>query len=295
MPHANLQGVFLASAHETKLILLGTKGGPRVGGTRANPANVILTGGTPYVVDCGYGVTRQLIAAGMRPEQVRTILITHHHSDHILELGPLIYNIWVGGVHEPIEVWGPPPLQQVMDGFLRSMDYDIAIRIDDEGRADLRQLVRVHEFEAPAVLFEANGVRVSAARVHHPPLTHAYAYRFDAPDRAIVLSGDTAVCPEIIAFARGADVLLHEVMHLGGVNRLIAARPSIARLREHLLASHTTTEQVGKVATEAGVKTLVLNHLVPGDDPGITEEMWLAGPRRDFDGVVILGRDLQTV
>lgn len=285
----------MTSGHETRLTLLGTKGGPRVGGTRANPANVVHAGGTPYVVDCGYGVTHQLIAAGIRPEQVRTILITHHHSDHTLELGPLLYNIWIGGVHESLDVWGPPPLRQVIDGFLASMDYDIGVRIHDEGRADLRKLIRVHEFEAPAVLFEANGVRVSAARVHHPPLTHSCAYRFDGPDRSIVLSGDTAVCPEIVAFARGADVLLHEVMHLGGIDRLIAARPSIARLREHLVASHTSTEEVGKVATAAGVKMLVLNHLVPGDDPSLTEEMWLADPRRDFDGPVILGRDLQTI
>ena len=285
----------LASAHETKLILLGTKGGPRVGGARANPANVVLAGGAPYIVDCGYGVTRQLIAANIRPEQVRTILITHHHSDHTLELGPLLYNIWVGGVHEPLDVWGPPPLRQVIDGFLHSMDYDIAVRIHDEGRVDLRTLVRVHEFEAPAVLFEKGGMRVSATKVHHPPLTHSYAYRFDAPDRSIVLSGDTAVCPQIVAFARGADVLLHEVMHLGGVDRLIAARPSIARLRDHLLASHTTTEKVGKVAAQAGVKTLVLNHLVPGDDPSITEEMWTAAARKDFGGTVILGQDLQVI
>jgi ribonuclease BN (tRNA processing enzyme) len=285
----------MASSSETKLILLGTKGGPRVGGTRANSANLVVAGGTPFVVDCGYGVTHQLIAAGFRPEQVRTVLITHHHSDHTLELGPFLYNIWVGGVHEPLDVWGPPPLRAVIDGFLASMDYDIGIRIDDEGRADLRRLIRVHEFEAPAVLFETAGVRVSAGRVHHPPLSHSYAYRFDAPDRSIVLSGDTAVCPELVKFAHGADVLLHEVMHLGGIDRLIAARPSIARLREHLLASHTTTEEVGKVAQAAGVRTLVLNHLVPGDDPLLTEQMWTDAARADFSGTVILGHDLQVI
>jgi ribonuclease BN (tRNA processing enzyme) len=285
----------MAFAQDTRLILLGTKGGPRVGGTRANPASLVVAGGTPYVVDCGYGVTHQLIAAGYRPEQVRTVLITHHHSDHTLELGPLLYNIWVAGVHEPLDVWGPPPLRKVIDGFLASMDYDIGIRIHDEGRADLRGLIRVHEFEAPAVLFEKDGLRVRAARVHHPPLTHCYAYRFDAPDRSIVLSGDTAVCPELVTFAQGADVLLHEVMHLGGIDRLIAARPGIARLREHLLASHTTTEEVGNVAQSAGVKILVLNHLVPGDDPHLTEEMWTEAARRDFSGTVILGRDLQVI
>jgi ribonuclease BN (tRNA processing enzyme) len=279
----------------TKLILLGTKGGPRVTGGRANPANVVMVDGEPFVVDCGYGVTRQLITAGIQPQQVRKILITHHHSDHILELGPLIYNIWVGGVHEPIDVWGPPPLRQIIDAFLASMAYDIDIRIDDEDRVDLRTLVRVHEFEAPAVVHRTDRLRISAAKVMHPPLPHAYAYRFDAHDRSIVLSGDTCYWPDLIAFARGADVLLHEVMHLGGIDRLVARMPQIGRLREHLLAAHTTTQEVGKIAAAAGVKTLVLNHFVPGDDPTITDDMWCADPRKDFSGTVIAGRDLQVI
>ena len=285
----------MALIRDTTLVLLGTKGGPRVCRGRANPANVVVVKDSPYVIDCGYGVTRQLIEAGIQPQQVRTILITHHHSDHILELGPLIYNVWVCGLREPIDVWGPPPLRRIIDGFLQSMAYDIGIRIEDEGRVDPRELVRVHEFEVPGVVFEADGVVVSAAKVHHPPLTHAYAYRFDAHDRSIVLSGDTALCPQFVPFAKGADVLLHEVMYLEALDRLIAGIPNAARLRQHLLASHTTTKEVGKVATEAGVKTLVLNHLVPGDDPSITDEMWLADPCRDFDGQVMVGCDLQTI
>ncbi|HXF88131.1 MAG TPA: MBL fold metallo-hydrolase [Xanthobacteraceae bacterium] len=279
----------------TKLVLLGTKGGPRVGKGRANPANAVVVNGRPYVVDCGYGVTRQLIEAGIAPQTVRDILITHHHSDHILELGPLIYNIWVGGLREAIDVWGPPPLHEIVGGFFRSMAYDMDIRIADEGRADLRQLVRLHEFDAAGVLFEHDSVRVSAAKVHHPPLPHAYAFRFDAADRAIVLSGDTAPCRGIVEIARGADVLLHEVMHRDGIERLAARMPNIARLREHLIAAHTTTEQVGKTAAEAGAKLLVLNHFVPGDDETITEAMWLEGPRRHFAGPVIAGRDLQVI
>ncbi len=285
----------MPSAHETRLILLGTKGGPRVASGRANPGNVVMVAGEPYVVDCGYGVTRQLIAAGIEPARVRKILITHHHSDHILELGPLIYNVWACGLREPIDVWGPPPLRQIIESFLQSMSYDIDIRIDDEGRADLRKLVRVHEFAADGRVLEADAVKVSAVKVIHPPLPHAYAYRFDTADRSIVLSGDTAVCRELIAFSQGADVLLHEVMHLGGLDRLVARMPGAARLREHLLAAHTTTTEVGKVAAAAGVKTLVLNHLVPGDDPSITDEMWGAEPAADFGGDVIVGRDLQVI
>ncbi len=282
-------------AGDTRLILLGTKGGPRVTAGRANPANVVRVDGEPIVIDCGYGATRQLIAAGIQPHEVRKILITHHHSDHILELGPLVYNIWVAGVHEPIDVWGPPPLRRIIDGFLQSMAYDIDIRIADEARADLRALVRVHEIEAPAIVHATDRLRISAAKVMHPPLPHAYAYRFDAHDRSIVLSGDTCYWPDLIAFARGADVLLHEVMHLGAIDRLVARMPQIARLREHLVAAHTTTAEVGKIAAGAGVGTLVLNHFVPGDDPAITDEMWCADPRRDFAGPVVAGRDLQVI
>ena len=142
------------AAGDAKLVLLGTKGGPRVSKGRSNPANLILAGGRSYVVDCGYGVTKQLIEASIQAHQVRTILITHHHSDHNLELGPLIYSAWAGGLREPIDVWGPPPLQQLIDGFFQSMAYDIDIRIEDEGRVDPRKLVRVHEFEAPGKVFE---------------------------------------------------------------------------------------------------------------------------------------------
>jgi ribonuclease BN (tRNA processing enzyme) len=285
----------VATTSETRLILLGTNGGPRVGSGRASPANVVVVNNRPYVIDCGYGVTRQLIQAGIPPQLVRTILITHHHSDHNLELGPLLYNIWVSGLHEPIHVWGPPPLRQIVDGFFRSMAYDIDIRVGSDGRVDLRGLVRVHEFESPGVVLETDDVTITAGKGNHPPLSHAFAYRFDAHDRSIVLSGDTSRCPEIASLAMGADVLLHEVMHPDGVDRLIARSPHAPRLREALFAMHTTTKEVGKIAAEADVKTLVLNHFVPGDDLSITDEMWRADPSKDFDGLLIVGRDLQTI
>jgi ribonuclease BN (tRNA processing enzyme) len=280
---------------DTRLILLGTNGGPRIGSGRASPANVVVVNDRPYLIDCGYGVTRQLIRAGIPPQQVRAILITHHHSDHNLELGPLLYNIWVSGLHDPIDVWGPPPLQQIIDGFFHSMAYDIDIRVGSDGRVDLRKLVRVHEFEAPGIVLETGEVKITAGKGNHPPLSHAYAYRFDAHDRSIVLSGDTARSPEIVSFATGADVLLHEVMHLDGIDRLVGRVPRAPRLREALLAMHTTTKEVGKVAAEANVKTLVLNHFVPGDDVSITDEIWRADPSEDFDGLLVVGRDLQTI
>lgn len=310
-------------ASDTKVVLMGTKGGPRVGKGRANPSNLVIAAGRSYVIDCGYGVTRQLVEAGFQAHEVRTILITHNHSDHMLELGPLIYNAWAGGLREPIEVWGPPPIGRIVANFLDSVGYDIDIRMADEGRPDLRKLVAVHEFEAPpspflspqvgeaqsiyparaageasaraATMFERDGLKVSAARVRHPPISHAYAYRFDASDRSIVFSGDTTYSPELIALAKGADVLVHEVMHLGGLERLLSRVPNAPSLRKHLIDSHTTTEQLGHVAAEAGAKILVLSHLVPGDDPSITDVMWIEDVRKNFSGEIVVGRDLMMI
>jgi ribonuclease BN (tRNA processing enzyme) len=285
----------LPSTNDTRLILLGTKGGPRVGRGRANPANVVVVNDRPYVIDCGYGVTRQLVDAGIEAHEVRTILITHHHSDHMLELGPLIYNAWAGGLREPIDVWGPPRVGKIVASFLESMAYDIDIRIEDEGRPDLRTLVRVHEFEPPGPVFEADGLKVSATKVRHPPLTHAYAYRFDTPGRSIVLSGDSTYSPELIALARGADVLVHEVMHLASIDRMLSRVANAPTLRRVLMGYHTTTEQLGHVAAEAGVETLVLTHFVPGDDPSITDAMWVEGVRKNFAGKIVVGCDLMTI
>jgi len=293
----------IAAQGGTKVVLLGTKGGPRVNQGRANPSSMVTAAGQSYVVDCGYGVIRQLVEAGVEVHEVRTILITHNHSDHMLELGPLVYSAWAGGRREPVEVWGPPPIGKIVASFLDSLAYDIDIRMADEGRPDLRKLVSVREFEAPTVpsdgtsptVFERDGLRVSAVRVRHPPITHAYAYRFDAPDRSIVVSGDTTYSPELIVLASGADVLVHEVMHLGGLDRLLARNPNAPTLRKHLIDSHTTTEQVGRVAAEARVKTLVLSHLVPGDDPSITDAMWIEDVRKNFSGKIIVGRDLMVI
>jgi ribonuclease BN (tRNA processing enzyme) len=288
----------VAAPDATKIVLLGTKGGPRVNKGRANAANLVTGAGRSYVVDCGYGVTRQLVEAGVEANEVRTILVTHNHSDHMLELGPLVYNAWAGGLRAAIDVWGPPPVGRIVSGFFDSVSYDIDIRMEDEGRPDLRNLVRVHEFEAegaPATVFTHDGLRVSAVKVRHPPITHAYAYRFDAPDRSIVLSGDTTYSPELIALAKGADVLVHEVMHLGGLDRLLARNPNAPALRKHLIDSHTTTEQLGHVAAEAGVRTLVLSHFVPGDDPAITDTMWTEDVRKNFAGEIVVGRDLMRI
>lgn len=280
----------------TRLILLGTKGGLRVGGDgRANPSSLLLIDGVPYVVDCGYGVSRQLVRAGVPLNSLRYVFLTHHHSDHNLEYGPLLYNGWAAGLKQQVDVYGPPPLAHMTDAFLQSMQFDIEIRIADEGRSDLRELINTHEFDRAGTVCRMGDVTVSSLRVWHPPVENTYAYRFDTKDRAIVFSSDTAYFPELAAFAEGADVLVHEAMYLPGLDALVKRVPNASRLREHLLASHTLTEDVGRIAHASGVGTLVLSHLVPGDDPTITDEMWAEGVRKHFSGRIIVGSDLMEI
>ena len=179
--------------------------------------------------------------------------------------------------------------------FFRYEKFDIDTRITDEGRVDPRKLITVHEFDKPGIVMQNDDVKVTNCRVRHPPITHAYAFRFDAKDRSIVISGDTAYAPELAEFAKGADVLVHEVMYLPAIEKLIKEHAASTRLREHLLASHTSTEDVGRIAAQAGVKTLVLTHFVPGDDPSITDEQWSEGVRKYFKGRIIVGKDLMEI
>jgi len=284
-----------APAARTRIVLLGTAGGPTPKALRAAPASAVVVGDAVYVVDCGNGVARQLALAGLRLGALRGVFVTHHHSDHNADYGNLLLLAWAADLRTPVDTWGPPPLKRMTRQFLRMNDVDIRTRIADEGRADPATLIRAHELRAGGEVMRDERVRVRAAVVEHPPLRPAFAYRFDTADRSVVFSGDTRPSAALIELARGADVLVHEVMYLPALEKLIASEPQAARLRQHLLDSHTTAEQVGRVASEAGVKTLVLNHFVPGGDAALTDEVWRAAVAPHFKGELVIGRDLLEV
>jgi ribonuclease BN (tRNA processing enzyme) len=282
-------------AASSRLILLGTAGGPTPKPNRAASAQVVVVGDAAYVIDCGNGVARQLVLAGIKLKALRSIFITHHHSDHVVDYGALVMLAWASDLATPIDSYGPPPLVDMTRGFLDVNRVDIAVRTADEGRPPLADLIRPHEItRAGPVMADAN-VRVTAALVEHPPLVPSLAYRFDCPDRSIVISGDTRPSEALVALAKGADILVHEVMYLPALEALIASEPNAPTLREHLLASHTSAADVGKVATRAGVKTLVLSHFVPGGFPFVTDEQWHDAVRPHFAGKIVVGRDLMVL
>jgi ribonuclease BN (tRNA processing enzyme) len=274
----------------TKLVLLGTGGGPTPKVTRSAPAHAVVVDGVSYIVDCGNGVARQMARAKLPFGSLRSVFVTHHHSDHNADFGNLFLLLWAAGLDRPVDAYGPPPLATMTDQFLALNAYDIATRIADEGRPPLAPLIRPHDIDAPGEVYRDERVRVTCALVCHPPVVPAFAFRFDAPDRSIVFSGDTAPCDSLVNLARGADVLVHEVMHEPSLDAICARLSNATRLREHLLASHTTEDQVGAVAREAGVKTLVLTHFVPADS--VPAESWRKAAARHFAGPIVVGEDL---
>jgi ribonuclease BN (tRNA processing enzyme) len=284
-----------ATQGRTRLILLGTGGGPRPRVATMASAQVIVAGDRLYVVDCGDGVARQIVLAGLPLTALRHVFITHHHSDHNADYGNLLLLAWASGLRERVDTWGPPPIEQITRLFLEMSATDIETRIVDEGRAPLAPLIHAHELSQPGVVFQEDGVKVTAAAAVHPMIKSALAYRFDCADRSIVISGDTAMADTIIALAKAADVLVHEALYPEAADRLAARLPTATRLKEHLLASHTTAEECGKVAAAAGVKLLVMSHFVPADDPLVTEQMWIDAARRHFKGRIIVGRDLMEI
>jgi ribonuclease BN (tRNA processing enzyme) len=275
-----------------RLILLGTAGGPRPRQSRAASSQVVIVDDVAYVVDCGDGVARQLALAGVPLASVRHVFITHHHSDHNADYGNLLLLAWAAGLRERVGTWGPPPLRAMTAAFLELNAFDIATRTADEGRVPFAPLIDPHELTEGGVVMQDERVKVTAALVPHPPVVPSFAYRFDAPGRSIVISGDTTRSDSLVRLARGADVLVHEALYPEGIDRLVAGVKNAAHLKQSVLAHHTTAEDVGRVAQAAGVKTLVLSHLVPAEDPAITDRMWIAAASRHFRGRVVIGRDL---
>jgi ribonuclease BN (tRNA processing enzyme) len=275
-----------SAARTSRLILLGTAGGPTPKTTRSGPSQIIVIGSRGYVIDCGDGVARQMMLAGVFGT-LRHIFITHHHSDHNADYGNLLLLEWGTHLTTTVDTWGPPPLARMTTLFLEMSAPDLTVREKDEGRPPLRPLVHPHEVRRGGFVMRDDLVTVTCAVVDHPLMPLALAYRFDCPDRSIVFSGDTRRSANLIALAKGADVLVHEALYLPAA----PGAPGSA-LRKHVLESHTPVEEVGRVAAEAGVRTLVLSHFVPSEDPPITDDQWLAGARTHFSGHIVVGHDL---
>jgi ribonuclease BN (tRNA processing enzyme) len=272
-----------------RIVTLGVKGGPSLRGGGAMPSSSLLDlDGKRIVIDAGLGVARGLVQAGVALPSVQAVFITHLHSDHVLELGGLIHTAWVSGLRTPIHVYGPPGIEDYWNGFLQAMSFDIHLRVVDDGRIPLTDLVQITTVAEGEVAFD--GLRVRAMAVNHPPVDFAFAFRFDGT-RSVTFSGDTVYHPPLAEFAKGSDVLVHEALLPEGIDAILQRTGGGEKLRHHLTAAHTMIDDVGRIAAAAGVGRLVLNHLVPVDDPAFTDDNWRSRAALAYSGSVTVGKD----
>jgi ribonuclease Z len=268
------------------LIVLGT-GMPRPDPQHAGPAAAITAGDTWFLIDSGRGVTMRVAATPLKYENMRAVFITHLHSDHIAGLPDLFVSSWMfGRKTTALQLYGPAGIKKLAAAMLQFFDYDIHIRRDlVEQLPAAGATIRTHVVRE-GVVYEDGQVRVTAFEVEHPPIKPAFGYRFESGGRSIVITGDMRPNPNLVRYAKGADILVSEAYLPEWFDE--KDTPEVAA---RLKAYHTTPEQAGQMATAAGVKTLVLTHLVP---PG-AEETFRQRAQTTFKGRVVVGRDLMTV
>jgi len=282
----------LSNVKDNYVALLGTKGGPAIRpGSSMPTSNLICVNGEQIIVDCGLGVTRGLVDQDMALKDIAKIFITHLHSDHYLELGPLLHTAWTAGLKTAVEVWGPEGLKQYWDNFLLSMQADIDLRIEDEGRPDLAELVEFHVIDEGLVVAR-DGLTVDAIRTQHPPLIDCFALSFKTNQVHVVFSGDTAPLAPLVEFSRGADLLIHEAMLESALPALLKrVGNGSEKLMQHWLRSHTFAHDAAKTAVAADVGALALNHLIPSDDPAYTADHWHEAVNSIWSGDLYIGHD----
>jgi ribonuclease BN (tRNA processing enzyme) len=274
-----------AAAQDTRLILLGT-GNPNPDPERMGPSVAVVSGDRVYIVDAGPGVVRRAAKAGIRMDQLTRAFLTHLHSDHTVGLPDLIFTPAVTGRQGALEIYGPPGVRAMTSHIMQAWKEDIAIRLHGmEPSVPGAYVVRAHDVK-PGEIYRDETLRVLAIAVNHGTWKHAYAYRFEASDKTIVISGDTTYSPGLIAAAKGCDILVHEVYSQKGLER------RTPDWQKYHAAFHTSGPDVGRIAAEVRPKKLVLYHTLPMRESAdeVIQEI-----RTRFSGEIIYAADLDVI
>jgi len=272
-----------------KVTLLGT-GCPQCDPDRLGPASLVQHGSRQLLIDVGSGATQRLISAGSSGRALDAVLLTHLHSDHIVDLFQLVISSWHQGRNRPQRIYGPEGTRRFVDGLMALWRPELEQRIAHELRPSTAALeVEVVEIAGGEVL-RIDGLTVRTVAVDHFPVKPAYGFVVEADGTRAVFSGDTAPCPALVAAARGADLLVHECF-IHGIMRPepnLRTEPGLANVARY----HTASSEIGKIAAEAQVRCLLLNHFVP---TRFDKDAVLAEVRRDYLGPALIGEDLMSV
>ncbi len=285
-----LPGALLAAEQPPamQVILLGT-GYPRPDPERAGPSTAVVVGNRVFIVDAGRNVMTRFWQTRLPSKNLRGVFLTHLHSDHTAGLPDLFATTWIFGRHAPLELYGPEGTEKLADALADYFAADIHIRRDlTEMRPAEGATINAHIVQE-GVVYEDADVRITAFAVDHRPVSPAFGYLFDLLNRegksvhSVVISGDTRPSENLIKHAKGVDLLIHEVYlpeHFDDVDP-----PEVAA---RLKAYHTSADEVGQIAAVAGVKLLVLTHVIPGDG----EQTILERAAKYFKGKIVVGKDL---
>ena len=284
-----------------ELLLLGTSS-PMHSPQRFGPSQLISAGGKNLLVDTGWGATLRLFQAGVPPQRIDAVFITHLHSDHTTDMADFLVMRWVGGIKHAIPIYGPAGTLRMIKGFQEAMAADTQYRLAHHGdklwsgglAAD------VTEFEAgeePAEITRIGDIVVKAFEVDHYPVKPAYGFRFEREGRSIVISGDTNPCAGLLKGAKNADILVCDSMNLEMMRGLEENLRKIgnevqASLLEDAHTYHAPITAMAEVAAAANVQHLVLSHIMPpvGED---AVPQFTAGLDEIYRGKISVGRDLE--
>jgi ribonuclease Z len=293
----------LASLEDGLHVGLCGTGSPMPNPQRAGPCNVVIAGDQVFVVDMGENGNRNLNLMGISTAEVKALLLTHFHSDHIDGIGPLMLFHWTRGASTaPLPVYGPEGVEQVVAGFNAAYALDHGYRVAHHGEAVVPgsgggAAARPFVLEGnAAVILQSGGLTVTAFKVDHDPITPAVGYRFDYKGRSLCISGDAAKSANLIATCKGADLIVHDALQPQMVKEIEAVfaaqgNAKTAKIFADIQDYHATPEQAAESARDAGAKMLVLSHLVPPLPYAYLYPAFLGDAPARFDGDIVVGED----
>jgi ribonuclease BN (tRNA processing enzyme) len=299
----------------TWLVLLGTRAGPGIDPAQGQTASAVVVEGRPYLIDCGYGTLRQLVASKIGFQQVSTVFFTHLHDDHTGDLPALFTFQWTGGKTTATDAYGPYGTARLVTACVAVIHDNVEIRTADEGRTvDADAQFHGHDVAAadtPVQVFKDDRITVTAIEnTHYPARSKArmphrsLALRLETKDRSIVFSGDTAYSANVARLARGADVLVCEIAdaamlaQMQALAKTAAAAGNPNNIYRHVAETHSSPADVARMASEASVRMVVLNHQLAGPAVGNVAypvTAFINAVREGYSGEVIVGQDLMVL